>query len=339
MNYFDFHIGDYMAATAHLSMLEDAVYHRLMCLYYRTESAIPADVTQAARLVRAQTKAERAAVQQVLLEFFELQEDGWHNSRCDAEIEAYRATEPEREAKKANESNRLRLHREERSRLFKALTDAGQHAPWNCPMGELRALVAALPKTHGAPDAATQAGEPATAPETPVPPTPATAPETPATATHLPPPTSHRNTGIQARATSTVAARAEEPPPGVSGHAPTPAGALCRRLRDAGLADVNPAHPVLLALLQAGASEAEFMALVPKALGKRTPFVWLLGAVEGQRSDAAKTAGAVHRGPMRAVNRQEAVEAENRRVAAEWAQQMRTQAQRHPNEQEDPNHA
>lgn len=81
------------------------------------------------------------------------------------------------------------------------------------------------------------------------------------------------------------------------------------------------------------------MALVPKALGKRTPFVWLLGAVEGQRSDAAKTAGAVHRGPMRAVNRQEAVEAENRRVAAEWAQQMRTQAQRHPNEQEDPNHA
>lgn len=196
-----------MAATSHLSMLEDAVYHRLMCLYYRTESPIPADLKQAARLVRAQTKAERAAVQQVLGEFFELQDDGWHNSRCDAEIEAYRATEPEREAKKANESNRLRLHREERARLFKALTDAGHHAPWNCGMGELRALVANLTKTTMAPDAATQNATPATAPETFVPPAPATAPETPATATQYPPPITQEV--IQKTRPSVVAA---EPP-------------------------------------------------------------------------------------------------------------------------------
>lgn len=97
MNYYKHHIGDYDADTAHLSMLEDGAYRRLMSLYYRRESPIPADVEQACRLVRATTKQDRAAVEAVLVEFFTLADDGWRHNRCDKEIAA---------SKKKGEANR-----------------------------------------------------------------------------------------------------------------------------------------------------------------------------------------------------------------------------------------
>lgn len=86
MNYYEHHLGDYDGATAHLSWLEDCAYRRLLCLYYRNECPVPLDIKQACRLVRAASKAERDAVQQVLSEFFEQQQDGWHHKRCDEEI-------------------------------------------------------------------------------------------------------------------------------------------------------------------------------------------------------------------------------------------------------------
>jgi len=152
-------------------MLEDAAYCRMLRIYYRTERPLPTDMKQVHRLVRAQSKPERDAVEQVLADFFELRDDGWHQSRCDAEIDRFQAGEPEREVKRANEDNRLKRHRDERAALFKALTDAGQHAPWNVGMAELRTLVKALQLAP---------------PDTAVTPLPATAPATPATATQTP---------------------------------------------------------------------------------------------------------------------------------------------------------
>lgn len=89
MNYYEHHIGDYDADTSHLSWAEDMAYTRLIRLYYRKEQPIPSDLAQACRLVRATSKEERKAVETVLQEFFELHEDGWHQHRCDAEVEAY----------------------------------------------------------------------------------------------------------------------------------------------------------------------------------------------------------------------------------------------------------
>jgi uncharacterized protein YdaU (DUF1376 family) len=86
MNYYKHHIGDYDAATAHLSWCEDMAYSRLLRLYYRTEQAIPADLGKACRLIRASSKAERQAVETVLGEFFALEDDGWHQKRCDEEL-------------------------------------------------------------------------------------------------------------------------------------------------------------------------------------------------------------------------------------------------------------
>lgn len=170
MNYYERHIGDYIKKTAHLSLLEHGIYTRLLDVYYDREQPIPE--SKVARLIGAAT----LAFQVVLQEFFELVDGAWVNSRCDEEISAFAAGEPEREVKKANEDNRLKRHREERSNLFKVLTDRGEHAPWNIGIEELRKRVLAL-----------QVETTATAPAT----QPATAPATPATATHTPIPNTH----------------------------------------------------------------------------------------------------------------------------------------------------
>lgn len=174
MNYYERHIGDYIKKTAHLSLLEHGIYTRLQDVYYDREAPLPQD--KVARLIGARTEPETEALQVVLQEFFELQDGAWVNRRCDEEITAYAEGEPEREAKKANEGNRLKRHRQERAALFKALTDRGEHAPWNIGMEELRARVAALQVP---------------APETPTETQPATAPATPATATQTPIPNTH----------------------------------------------------------------------------------------------------------------------------------------------------
>lgn len=90
MRHFAHNIGDYAAATAHLSFIEDAAYHRLLRRYYQDEKPLPADPAACQRLVGARTKEEKAAVRTVLVEFFTLQDDGWHQSRADREIEVYR---------------------------------------------------------------------------------------------------------------------------------------------------------------------------------------------------------------------------------------------------------
>lgn len=89
MRHFAHNIGDYAAATAHLSFIEDAAYHRCLRRYYQDEAALPADVDEVCRLVGARSKDERKAVANVLAEFFDLREDGYHQSRADREIEAY----------------------------------------------------------------------------------------------------------------------------------------------------------------------------------------------------------------------------------------------------------
>lgn len=86
MNYYPRHIGDYVSATAHLSMLEDGAYNRLLDWYYLDEKPLPADPRAIYRRMRASQECEREAVDVVLKEFFTLTDDGYRHLRCDAEI-------------------------------------------------------------------------------------------------------------------------------------------------------------------------------------------------------------------------------------------------------------
>lgn len=91
MNYYKFNIGDYAAATRHLTMIEHGAYRLLMDVYYTTEQPLPIDVKAAARKVGARSKDEVAAVETVLCEFFFLTDCGWVQKRCDSEISLYKS--------------------------------------------------------------------------------------------------------------------------------------------------------------------------------------------------------------------------------------------------------
>lgn len=109
MNHYPHHIGDFNSATRHLTPVERALYRELLDVYYDSERALNADMNRLARRVLAHTETERAALQSVLEEFFVLQDDGWHNARCDREIAAYhQKQEQQSKAGKASAAKRRR---------------------------------------------------------------------------------------------------------------------------------------------------------------------------------------------------------------------------------------
>ena len=76
-----------MKDTAHLSLLEHGVYSRLLDVYYTREGAIP--VAQVERLIGVRSKDEKAAIANVLQEFFSVDGDVLRHSRCEWEIARY----------------------------------------------------------------------------------------------------------------------------------------------------------------------------------------------------------------------------------------------------------
>jgi uncharacterized protein YdaU (DUF1376 family) len=86
MNFYPFHIGDYLSHTSHLSDEEDLAYRRMIDLYYQTEEPFT-DTAKLARKVRSSFEI----VGNLLHEFFVYEENAWHNKRADAEIAKYKA--------------------------------------------------------------------------------------------------------------------------------------------------------------------------------------------------------------------------------------------------------
>lgn len=89
MNFYPWHLGDYLSRTAHLEPMEDLAYRRMLDAYYLTEGPLPAAVNDVARLIRLRDHID--LVNEVLNEFFSLGPDGWSHSRCEEELALYRA--------------------------------------------------------------------------------------------------------------------------------------------------------------------------------------------------------------------------------------------------------
>lgn len=141
MNYYEHHIGDYAKDAGHLSMVEDGAYRRLIDAYYSREQPLPSAFRDCCKLARAITKAERDAVTYVLREFFTLQDDGYHQKRCDEEVARYHEKEPDREAKRENERIRQRRHRERRKELFDLLREQGELPKFDAKTEDLERLL------------------------------------------------------------------------------------------------------------------------------------------------------------------------------------------------------
>jgi uncharacterized protein YdaU (DUF1376 family) len=88
MNYYQFHIGDYVSHTHHLNDEEDLTYRRMLDYYYQSEQPFnDMDIEKIARRIKSYPEI----VQQILEEFFEYTDEDlcWHNKRADAEIAKY----------------------------------------------------------------------------------------------------------------------------------------------------------------------------------------------------------------------------------------------------------
>lgn len=131
MNYYEHHLGDYLRDTAHLSMLEDAAYRRLLDAYYIREKALPLDVRECCKLVRATSKQERDAVAYVLREFFREAEDGYRQKRADAEIARFQ--EKQAKAKRSAEARWSAKRTESESNATASPDAMRTHSEGNAP--------------------------------------------------------------------------------------------------------------------------------------------------------------------------------------------------------------
>lgn len=86
MNYVPWHIGDWESGTRLLTPLEKGIYMDLLMIYYSTERPIIRSYFD--RITNRYTDEERKAFDFVIDTFFVEKEDGYHNERCDREIEA-----------------------------------------------------------------------------------------------------------------------------------------------------------------------------------------------------------------------------------------------------------
>jgi len=81
----------------------------------------------------------------------------------------------------------------------------------------------------------------------------------------------------------------------------TDAGRICKAMKAEGVADVNPSHQSLRTLLEAGATEGEFIAAAKKAVAEQKGFAYAIGIVANERKRAATLAQQVHRGVLPAA--------------------------------------
>ena len=270
MNYYEHHLGDYSKDTAHLTMIEHGAYRLLLDRYYGTEQGIPAD--QAHRIARARTKDEKAAVDVVLAEFFQLVDGAWINRRAEEEIAKaqVKINAAKENGKKGGRPKKVKPGSENET----------QQKPTGLFPGSENETQT---KAHQTPDTRHQ--------------TPEVNPEV-----------------IHTESESERPPR-EMPPDSVPVKPNTSAGEACLAIRQAGIPTVNPSHPTLIALLEAGADASEFGFAAREAVAKgKADFAYVIGTVRKRREEAA--ALVLHRGRM--PNKQEALEASNRSSTAGW---------------------
>ncbi|HWU35448.1 MAG TPA: YdaU family protein [Methylovorus sp.] len=263
MNYYERHIGDFIKDTVSLSMLEDGAYNRLIDQAYQTEQPLPLDRREIYRLARATSSAERKAVDYVLNKFWKETENGYVQKRIQAEIERYQEAQPDQESKKENTRERQRRTRERRKQIFDLLREHGIVPAYDATMQELQELLSHIPS------------QPVT------------------------PPVTHyvtRDVTRDATATQTPDTRHQLKPSVLDTQSviSTTPGEVCACLKAQGYLDINPANPMLIALIDAGASLAEFQNAAQAA--KVRKFSYVLGTVKGQREQAAQLQ--IHTGKM-----------------------------------------
>ena len=96
MHYYKFNIAGWTLSTSHLSLVEEAIYFRLINYYYDTEKPISEETQSVFRRLRMGNDSDIANA--VLNEFFTLTDRGWIQSRCEENLKEYRKTSKKNKA-------------------------------------------------------------------------------------------------------------------------------------------------------------------------------------------------------------------------------------------------
>jgi uncharacterized protein YdaU (DUF1376 family) len=115
MHYYKFEISVWNLHTAHLTLVEEAVYRRLIDHYYDTEQPIGLDFKGMIRRLRLDGYEDQVTT--ILNEFFTQNDDGWSNKHCDVKIKAYK------NQKKANKNNGKAGGRPKKQKITESVTD------------------------------------------------------------------------------------------------------------------------------------------------------------------------------------------------------------------------
>jgi uncharacterized protein YdaU (DUF1376 family) len=128
MHYYQFNIGDYSKDAKHLTLEEDAIYRRLIDLYYLDETPIPLDLKIVSRKILARGKED--SILDILIEFFDESESGYLHLRIEKDIAKYHSkSEKAKLSAKARwdkNANAMRTHTE-RNANHKPITN--NHKP------------------------------------------------------------------------------------------------------------------------------------------------------------------------------------------------------------------
>lgn len=305
MNYYERYCGDYQRDTAHLSLAEHGAYTMLLDTYFSVEKPLPKELPSLYRVCRAMTRLEQHAVKAVADQFFPVSEmDGLrHNHRADREIAKAR---PKIEAARINGRKGGRPPKES----FQQTRREAQDIPdgLSTASGDIAAAIPA-----GEPGGKAHQHQHQYQPHQDR--------DCSSIRTIYSPEEQVCVSGIASGVTSTIisniyssstqpfeAGSRSSVPPGA-------AGACCKALARHGVQGSNPHHPTLLALLQAGAVEDEFVQAAKNAVAKgKENFAYVIGTVKRQREEAARLV--LHQGRM--PNRQELLESSNRAATKGW---------------------
>lgn len=147
MNFFKLYIGDYQRDTAHLSVTEHGAYLLMLQHYYATEKPLPIGKALH-RMLRAQDKTEREAIDAVAAQFWRETPEGLVNDRADVEItKAGMQAETNRAIAQAREAKRKASRKQHEQSTNRATNDQPNHSHSQTPDS-----VVLLPSEQRAPE-------------------------------------------------------------------------------------------------------------------------------------------------------------------------------------------
>lgn len=116
MHYYQFNISDYRKDTAHLTLIEHAIYRAMIDMYYLDEHELCGDNAKLMRSLCVRTEEEKEAFENVISDFFTKTENGYFHGKCNDELQKiYGKSEKARksaEKRWSKDANAMRTHSE-----------------------------------------------------------------------------------------------------------------------------------------------------------------------------------------------------------------------------------